>query len=347
MGLLINGMCKRLRGFPQPYSDEILSSWLLRCASSHRCVISIADVECYVETAERNSIDYDFSLGALFKRFCLRFRLNFLYCKAFFSVDAIDKAMILKSRRSFCRQCLDEDVARRSMPYWRRSWCRFDVAYCLKHNALLTTTREDFGLYRAWESFAYFPYFDYTHNSDRVNHEYAKFDPLGLKVQVWLYTHRKFIERNLAASKLISDMLSSFLSLRTERRQCGIARVAFSYGSQIPITYREYHYSLCMYYGARTSNSCQRKAALIALGVVLGLFDERQLKTLMLPSPFTCGIFPVNAKQAGRTVQELLSTPEREWYASLFLHSPVIGGLDTHSRIEEFLTTIRSSERGR
>ncbi|EJM49685.1 hypothetical protein PMI26_00186 [Pseudomonas sp. GM33] len=344
MGLLTNKKYRRLRGFPQPYSDETLSSWLFRCAVSRKCVLTIDAVECYVENSVRNGIDYDFSFGEMFKTFCSRFGIDYSYCKAFFAMHPKDIVMSIPSRNSFCRQCLDEDVKLRSAPYWRRAWCRFDVAYCSTHKTLLTTTRENYGLYRSWESFAHFSGFDYERRGDRIKYEFATLKFLGFKVQNWLYTKRNDIARNAGATKLIRDLLSSFLSLRTDQRYCGIARVAFSYAPQVPITHRDYHYSLCMYHGARNSNSTQRKAALIMLGVVLGFYDELQLQKLGDAASYSSGLFPSNPKEAGATVLELLSEPEREWYASLFLNIPPVGGLDIYARLEEFLSTIRGPE---
>lgn len=252
--------------------------------------------------------------------------------------------MSIPNRKSFCRQCLDEDVKHRSTPYWRRFWCRLDVAYCFTHKILLTTTRENYGLYRSWESFAYFSDFDYERRGEKLRYEFAALKFLGFKVQNWLYTKRNDLARNAGATKLIYILLSSFLSLRTDHRYCGIARVAFSYASQVPITHKNYHYSLCMYHGARNSNSTQRKAALIMLGVVLGFYDERQLQNLGTTALYSSGLFASNPKEAGATVLELLSESEREWYASQFINIPPIDGLDFNARLEEFLSTIRSSK---
>jgi len=80
------------------------------------------------------------------------------------------------------------------------------------------------------------------------------------------------------------------------------------------------------------------------LGVVLGFYDELQLQNLGDTASYSSGLFPSNPKEAGATVLELLSEPEREWYASLFLNIPPIGGLDIYARLEEFLSTIRRSE---
>lgn len=342
MGLLRKTKRRRLKGFPQPYSDETLSSWLFRCATSKKCPLTIETAEKYVENSLRNGLDYDFSFGETFKRLCSSFGIDYAHCKEHFAIENRDLILNVRSRNSFCRQCLDEDVKFRSTPYWRRSWCRFDVAYCLLHKTLLATTREDYGLYRSWESFAYFSDFCYERKGDRNIYEFATLNFLGFRVQNWLYTNRKEIERTSGATQLIRDLLRSFLSLRTEYRYCGIAKVAFSYPSQVPITHKDYHYSLCMYHGPNDSNSSQRKAALIVLGVVLGFYSEQEVQKLQKTAFYSCGIFPVNPSEAGAAVLELMSEPEREWYISQFSDISPIGGIDINSRVEEFLSCIRN-----
>lgn len=346
MGLLRGRKNRRLKGFPQPYSDETLSSWLFRCATSKQCALTIEAAEKYVENSLRNGLDYDFSFGETFKRLCSRFGIDHAHCKEYFDIQNKDMILNVRSRNSFCRQCLDEDVKYRSTPYWRRSWCRFDVAYCSLHKTLLATTREDYGLYRSWESFAYFSDFCYERKGDRNIYEFATLNFLGFRVQNWLYTNRKEIERTSGATQLIRNLLRSFLSLRTEYRYCGIARIAFGYASQVPIIHKDYHCSLCMYHGAKNSNSTHRKAALIVLGVVLGFYGERELQRLQKTALYSCGIFPSNPSEAGATVLELLNEPEREWYISQFFDIPPIAGIDISSRIEEFLSCIRKDRVG-
>lgn len=334
---------RRLKGFPQPYSDETLTSWLFRCTTSKRCVLTIDAVEDYVLSALRNGIDYDFGFGGAFKRLCVRSGIDYLFCRKYFGIQ--DKNVILdaRMRNAFCRQCLDEDVIHRSTPYWRRTWCRVDVAYCAAHKTLLATTGQDYGLYRSWESFGFFPGCDYERRYEEHIFEFATLNILGFRVQNWLYTNRKEIERTVGASKLIGDLLGSFLSLRTEYRYCGIARVAFGCARQVPIVYKNYHYSLCMYHGARNSNSTHRKAALIVLGVVLGLYDDRELEKLKRAAIYNGSLFPSSAAEAGACVLELLTEPERGWYVLRFPSMPPVAGLDTNLRMEEFLSRIRKS----
>lgn len=245
------------------------------------------------------------------------------------------------SRNSFCRQCLDSDVRFRSDPYWRSSWCRLDVAYCSLHKTLLTTTREDYGLYRPWESFVYFSDFDYGYRGINNIYEFASLNLLGLRAQNWLYKNREAISCTPGLSRLISFLLSSFLSLRTEERYCGLARVAFGSALQVPISHKKYHYSLCMYHGARTSTSIQRRAALIMLGVVLGLYSECELKRLKDVAIFSAFNFPITALRAGRGIMELLSDSEKEWYASQLISVTPVAGLDINSRLEEFFSCMR------
>lgn len=246
------------------------------------------------------------------------------------------------SRNSFCRQCLDDDVKFRSDPYWRGSWCRLDIAYCSLHRTLLTSTREDYGLYRPWESFAYFSDFDYGRRSSKSIYEFASLNLLGLRVQGWLYKNRVAINCTPGLNRLIGFLLSSFLSLRTEERYCGLARVAFGSALQVPINHKNYHYSLCMYYGAKTSTSTHRRAALIMLGVVLGLYSECELKRLKDASIFSTFNFPITALRAGREIMELLSDSEKEWYASQLLSVAPVAGLDINSRLEEFFSCVKA-----
>lgn len=346
MGLLKGRKNRRLKGFPQPYSDETLSSWLFRCATSKHCVLTMEAAEDYVESSLRNGLDYDFSFGETFKRFCVRFGIDYAHCKKYFDIKNKNVIMSVRNRKSFCRQCLDQDVKYRSTPYWRRSWCRLDVAYCSMHKTLLITTREDFGLYRSWESYMYFSDFCYERRGERNIYEFATLNFLGFRVQNWLFTNRNEIDRVSGATQLIRDLLRSFLSLRTEFRYCGIARIAFGYSSQVPITHKDYHYSLCMYHGANTSNSTHRKAALIVLGVVLGFYGEQEIQKLQKTAFYSCGIFPSNPSEVGATVLDLLDEPEREWYTSQFFNIPAIAGIDINSRIDEYLSCIRMDKVG-
>lgn len=337
---------RRLKGFPQPYSDETLSSWLFRCAISKQCALTIEAAEYYVKNSLRNGIDYDFSFGETFRKFCSRYGIDHAHCKEYFDIHNKNVILSVRNRNSFCRQCLDEDVACRSTPYWRRSWCRIDVAYCSLHKTLLTTTREEYGFYRSWESFAYFSDSHYERRGDRNRYEFATLKFLGFRVQNWLHTNRKEIERTPGATQLIGDLLSSFLSLRTEYRYCGLARVAFGYASQVPITHKDYHYSLCMYHGARNSNSIHRQAALIVLGVVLGFYGEQVLQKLQKTALYSCGVFPSKPSEVGATVLELLNESEREWYISRFSNISPITGLDINARMEEFLSCMRKDRAG-
>jgi hypothetical protein len=346
MGLLRETKKRTFKGFPQPYSDETLSSWLFRCATSKQCALTIEVAECYVESSLRNGIDYDFSFGVIFKKFCSRFGIDHAHCKQYFDMKNKDMILSVRSRKSFCRQCLDEDVKFRSVPYWRKSWCRLDVAYCSLHKTMLATTREDYGLYRSWQSFAYFSDFYYERKSDRTPYEFVTLKSLGFRVQNWLHTNRKEVERTSGATKLIRNLLSSFLSMRTEYRYCGIARVAFSYKSQIPIIHKNYHYSLCMYHGARDSNATHRSAALIVLGVLLGFYSERELQSLHKTALYSCGIFPRTPSETGSAVLELLNEPEREWYISQFVNLAPIAGLDINSRMKEFVLCISKDRVG-
>lgn len=341
MGLLRERKNRKLRGFPQPYSDETLSSWLFRCATSKKCAVSIEAAEEYVDDSLRNGVDYDFGFGETFKRLCTRFGMDYIHCKNYFDLKSRDMLLGVYNRNSFCRQCLDEDVRRRSTPYWRKSWCRIDVAYCLLHKTLLTTTREDFGLYRAWYSFAYFSDVLYESKGCRNVYEFVTLNLLALRVQNWLHMNRREIERHSVAVQLIRDLLRSFLSLRTEYRYCGLARVAFGYASQIRISHKHYHYSLCMYYGARNSSSTHRKAALIILGIVLGFYSDLELVKLKNTALYSCGVFPITASGIGVTVADLLDVPEKEWYISQFRDVSPISGVDINSCIAEFLSRMR------
>lgn len=344
MGLLRGTKKRALKGFPQPYSDETLSSWLFRCATSKQCALTIEVAECYVESSLRNGIDYDFSFGVAFRRLCSRVGIDHAYCEQYFDMTNKDMILSARNRKSFCRQCLDEDVKFRSFPYWRKSWCRLDVAYCSLHKSLLATTREDYGLYRSWQSFAYFSDFYYERKTDRTPYEFVTLRSLGFRVQNWLHTNRKEVECTSGATKLMRDLLSSFLSIRTKDRYCGIARVAFGYKSQISIIHKDYHYSLCMYYGARDSNATQRSAALIVLGVLLGFYSEQELHRLYKIALYSCGVFPRTPTETGSAVLELLTDPERGWYISQFVNLAPIAGLDINSRMEEFIFSIRKDE---
>ncbi|MFS1286924.1 hypothetical protein ACLRDI_04345 [Pseudomonas piscis] len=337
------GRNRKLKGFPQPYSDETFTSWLLRSAMNNRCTLTVDMVECYVADSIRNGVDYDFSFGVGFKKFCLSAGLNYVYCKRFFSGQAEGMILSALSRNSFCRQCLDGDVKFRSTPYWRSSWCRLDTAYCSVHKTLLTSTREDYGLYRSWESFAYFSDFYYECRISKNMYEFTTLNLLGFRVQGWLYNNRAIIECAPGLNRLIGFLLSSFLSLRTDERYCGLARVAFGTALQVPIVHKNYHYSLCMHYGAGTSTSTHRRAALIVLGVVLGFYSERELKLLKNASIFSFFNFPTTALGAGREIMKLLSEPEKEWYASQFISVAPVAGLDVSSRFEEFFSCMKVS----
>ncbi len=335
---------RKFRGFPQPYSDETFSSWLFRGANSKGCDLSIESVEYYIKNSLRNGVDYDFSFGAGFKRLCSYLGLDYSYCKKYFAINNINMVLSVYERNSFCRQCLDEDVKYRAMPYWRRSWCRFDVAYCSLHKTLLATTQGNYGVYRSWESFAFFPNFLYEPKGRNNIFEFTTLRLLGFRVQNWLSKNRVAIESSLSAGSLISNLLSSFLSLRTEDRYCGIARMAFDHTSRVPITHKNYHYSLCMYYGARTSSPTHRKAALIVLGVVFGFYSEHELQRLKKAAIYSYSIFPTSAAEVGSEVLAVLNEKEIKWYVSQYINISQIADLDISSRVEELLSNIKKVE---
>lgn len=333
---------RKLKGFPQPYSDETLSSWLFRCASSKRCVLTMEAVEHYVKSSLHRSIDYDFRFGKELKRLCCLFDIDYGYCKEYFSVRNVHMFLDVYSRNSFCRQCLDEDVKYRSSPYWRRSWCYLDVAYCAVHKSLLTTTREDYGIFRAWKSFAHYPDLIYQRKGSHLAREFPSLDCLGFRVQNWLWTNRVIIQGRVNSAKIIECLLSSFLSLRTKRRNCGIARKVFSNSRRMSIEHEDYHYKLCMQNGAKDSTALQRKAALIFLGILAGLYSERELQRIKNTGEYDYYPFPVTPAEVGFVVSELLSEREVHWYLSRFFSAPSIPGLEVDLRLEEYLNGFKS-----
>lgn len=332
---------KFLKGLPSPYCDETFSSWLVRSASRKRTRLSLNDVEDYIDGCLKNRGDYDFDFGVAFRVFCVANDLDQVFCRRHFTISSKSSLAGVMQRNTFCRKCLDEDVKKRGTPYWRKSWCRFDVAFCMEHKTLLQTTRDDFGIYRAWDSFSEFSDCNYRTDAEKNIFEFTCLRFLAYRSQSWLWRNTRLIEGEPALGKSVRLLLMSFLSLRTAYQPPGLGRILFNYDSRLPIVHRDYHYSLCMYYGCRDSTSRMRMASLIALGIVLGLYNSRELRSLQK----SCiGFYlPTNSRDLGVISIEFLSVAEKDWYIAQFPDRRVFSGLPVSSAISDFICGVKAS----
>lgn len=56
-------------------------------------------------------------------------------------------------RHFYCPECLREDVARRQLPMWQKSWCYEGASTCIVHGRQLDTLRDSSRYSKGWDAF--------------------------------------------------------------------------------------------------------------------------------------------------------------------------------------------------
>ncbi|HCF7008350.1 TPA: hypothetical protein NIJ29_005093 [Pseudomonas aeruginosa] len=233
--------------------------------------------------------------------------------QAFFSSDSKLGSLVVVST-AYCASCLFQDVRQIGSPYWRRSWDFFGCAYCCEHRVPLIYFNARPGVFSAWHAFyEACEYFDQKVKLDPVGkHRFPTSirDHLAYRVQMWVQ-HRI----SGASAKLIRLLLMSFLSVRTDSRAGGYGRFLFSPSRQQSIFHKKLTFQECLEMGAAAAPPWARTSALLLLGVVFGLFGQRELHELKTYALNQGYLFPENVQQLGASILNFVNREEVEEFS--------------------------------
>ncbi|EPB8978518.1 hypothetical protein [Pseudomonas aeruginosa] len=289
--------------------DESLPSWVLRCALSTNCsIICYADAERFENVIRGGEGWLEAFLDDLAGGGVRRETLQ-----AFFSSDSELDSLVVVST-AYCASCLFQDVRQIGSPYWRRSWDFFGCAYCAEHRVPLIAFNARPGVFSAWHSFyEACEYFDQKVKLDPVGKQRVPTsirDYLAYRVQIWV-KHRM----SGASAKLIRLLLMSFLSVRTDSRAGGYGRFLFSPSRQQSIVHKKLNFQECLEMGAAAAPPWARSSALLLLGVVFGLFSQRELHELKMYALNQGYLFPENLQQLGASILIFVNRDEVEEFS--------------------------------
>lgn len=281
----------------------------------------------------------DFGFGPSFEEFCQTTGVAPDWCRIFFSQRLGDTSLTPWDRCSYCPYCLQDDVVAFGFPCWRKEWCSFCVSHCQVHKCLLQSV--DFSHFneRAWEAFVF-----------SLSNRGAVYWPgtagrflniLALRVQRFL-SLKSMGSHDRDLCSVADFLLMSFLSLGTDTRGCGYARLLFKHTIWSRMTRENYSYDDCMDLGARSANPVERMSALLLLGVVFEVFNERELDFLSEYVIRHGGIFPKNAKSAGYEMPNFFNLSEKALYVEKLRAKSKKCSPSIIASIEAFISGIRT-----
>lgn len=302
----------KLFGFPRPCDGELFSSWIQRCALSPQCkAVSPEDVEMYFSNCIALAEDVDFCFEQSFEGFCQATGVAPEWCRIFFSQRLGNTALNPWFRKSYCPDCVKNDVATFGFPCWRQEWCSLYFSHCQIHKRLLQSVDFLYFDERGWNAFVLS--LGYERECYRADKMKAILVMLVLRVQRFLSGRSlAFNDKNLCA---VADfLLMSFLSLRTDWRESGYAKHLFKITSWSRVTHEDYSYEKCMLLGSTQSSAIERAAALLLLGVILKFFKEQELRFLKNYFARRFKEFPVDAESVGLFFPEFEDSSEKTLY---------------------------------
>lgn len=325
------------REFLRGCEGEVFTSWIYRCAHSLRCKrVTFLDIEQYLASCYRLGEDPDFTLGRSFEAFCQNTGLNAASCQSFFTLKDTSIFISEEWRRSYCMYCLEEDVTRIGFPAWRKEWCSVFSSYCLRHKKMLCIEPFTDLNNKAWDAFS---------STSRESHcltarqNRLKFDMLALRVQGLANRYRSDDKRSCRYA--VRFLMMSYLSLRTNWRDAGYAKILFNPSPWCRITRGEYSYDECMKLGASRSDPIQRTSALLLSGVVLGIFSKNELLFLQKCAGEHGYSFPATPIEAGFYIPHFHAYEERASYICKLSQESLSCSSRQRSRLALFCSKLR------
>lgn len=189
----------------------------------------------------------------------------------------------------------------------------FGCAYCAEHRVPLIAFNARPGVFSAWHSFyEACEYFDQKVKLDPVGKQRVPTsirDYLAYRVQIWV-KHRM----SGASAKLIRLLLMSFLSVRTDSRAGGMEDFFFSQQTTVNSS-QEIKFSGVLGDGRCCCSPWARSSALLLLGVVFGLFSQRELHELKMYALNQGYLFPENLQQLGASILIFVNRDEVEEFS--------------------------------
>lgn len=128
----------KIKGFPKPVYDEVLTSWLFRClyntknASYEAAHLGLIIKEMCETGRQGGDPDFDFESNNFFAlQKCLGIDKKTL---EFYFRPKQAWLLPWENRSQFCYNCLIDDITSHKLPAWRKSWCYANILRCEIHN---------------------------------------------------------------------------------------------------------------------------------------------------------------------------------------------------------------------
>jgi hypothetical protein len=275
-----------------PNLDECFSSWVYRNIVKYpRVRFLLSDVHVTGSSGKYGDTIYedpDFDIKCRYvQEVLLRLELTEAEFSSFFE-GTPGKLLPLPARRFFCPDCLRDDVARGSLPYWRKEWCRTVSVFCSKHEQRLACIYPTFNfIERGWQAFSQIASASMgDHTGTRFYEIWSdtslqqKVFGLTNKVLSW-YLQEEGVKPDIALPG--SASVEAFdLALEIFTQAPGLYTVPghawyFSFACKLRFQRFRRHYPWLLENGAYEVNINQRICAVIMAGQVLGIITENDL----------------------------------------------------------------------
>lgn len=328
----------KIKTLPRAHSDETFTSWIYRCAVNRKCIqVTLHDVEEYVDQWRVGTevIDVDFDLDtALFTKLCNSIGLDLSCTIPFFLLPSDTLSLSYWFRYAYCAECINSDVIVYGFPYWRKEWCYVDCPCCLLHGKLLSILNDDShtDVHKPWRAFANNKVSlidsSYRGSANKYRQPILPLrDNYACRVQHFLCSARRsksvYVPRSgchVSAENVLqcsNILLSTFLSVRTERWLGGIARQLVT---DIPdkIYHRPYSKKSRMLLGVEEAIPYIRLVAILLVGWVFGIISDNELSRIKGYAEREYYWMPDSIKELGYLAASFGNEKEFIWYVNLF-----------------------------
>lgn len=275
------------RNLPQPFVDETFTSWVYRCENSKRSgcprIGNRAMQSNYCCRTNRDFYeDPDFDFDSAYITSVLNdLSIDKAWASKFFRSKS-NSLLPWGERKYFCPQCLQNDVARGYLPYWRKEWCCMLVATCSYHRVRLVAFHRLPDIGKAWHAFVYLTRSRGSEILPPLSSRWFDKIPdrfrclLAEKSRRWFFKDFSgeaddFIVEE-GKRKCFKIFFYLFLQHRTRRTALGLAGDIFAQRGSIDWNHRGYPFAF--EFGAVESNSHQRMAALIWCGLLFSIYSD-------------------------------------------------------------------------
>lgn len=328
----------KIKTLPRAHCGETFVSWMYRCAVNNNCpAVTLSDINDYVGSWRVGdlSIDVDFDLEAApFATLCSSIGIDLRCAIPFFSLPCDTIALSYWFRYAYCAECIDSDVKLFGFPYWRKEWCYVDCPCCLLHGRLLSILNDEShtDAHKPWRAFANEEnsLLDSSYRGAANKHHQPILplrDNYACRVQHFICSARRnqsvYVPRSgcQVSSKHVLQcsniLLSTFLSVRTERWLGGIARQLVT---EIPdkIYHRTYSKKSRMLLGVEEAIPYIRLVAILLVGWVFGIISDNELLRIKGYAEREYYWLPDSIKELGYLAASFGNEKEFIWYVNLF-----------------------------